>query len=83
MSEKIGKIESVLPLKNSGPHPLMGSVNIEELVEMKSMKGVSLQESEEMLKVIDQQIKELEERIGILKHEKDKIALKYIEDNPI
>ena len=78
MNEKIE-----LPLKNSGPHPLMSSVNREELVEMKSMEGVSLQELESMFKAIEQQVKEFEEKIKTLNYEKDKLALKWTEDNQI
>mgnify|MGYP001579184344 CR=1 FL=1 len=61
---------------NKNPHPLMSTVDKKELETLESMKGMTMDELEKILNDLDEKIKELD-------HKKSKLALKWVEDNPI
>ncbi len=55
----------------------------EELESMESMRDISLDQLNEKTNTIEKEIKELEMKIASLKHEKDKLSMKWLEDNPV
>jgi VIT1/CCC1 family predicted Fe2+/Mn2+ transporter len=58
-------------------------ISDEEIDGMESMRGMSHDQLNEKINQIEREINNLEATVKALKHEKGKLSMKWLEDNPV